>query len=248
MSAFSVSNNPKSEVNEPDDEDEGLSAETLQALKEFTLDLGMQCAEEEDILASVRDHFNIQDKEEIFNMEYTSEDGCRVVKYSCRGLKKELGQTLSSTGLTVWRACEHMCEYIFAHPEYIQNKSVCELGAGLGLLSILMDKMEVCNRIVATDGDDDTIELLLENVEENSCQIDVSKLWWGLHEGFLEMHERFDVVVAADVVYEEEQIVPLLETVMAIMIDSGEFLLSFARRNVPIDRVLHTARAFGLTW
>ena len=31
---------------------------------------------------------------------------------SVAGLKRELGQTLDSTGLTLWAAAEHMCEYI----------------------------------------------------------------------------------------------------------------------------------------
>ena len=38
------------------------------------------------------------------------------------------------------------------------------VGCGLGMVSILLDKMDVCESILATDGDDDTIKLLEENV------------------------------------------------------------------------------------
>lgn len=239
-----------------DDEDEdidldlekdGLSPETLQALKEFTLSLGVPC--DEGDLSSVRNYFNVQDTSEIFEMNFVSEDGTRSIQYTCKGVKRELGQTLSSTGLTIWRACEHMCEFVFNHPELIANKTVCELGSGLGLLAILMDKMQVAAEIVATDGDDDTMELLYENVESNQSQVEAQKLWWGLVEGFKEDRpDGFDVLVAADVIYEPEQVVPLLETVIELMKVDGEFLLAFARRNVSIDVVLETAETLGLYW
>ena len=59
----------------------------------------------------------------------------------------------------------------------------------------------------------------------------------------------FDVLVAADVIYEEEQIEPLLSTVHAALSDDGEFILAFCRRNVPIDKVLvKVTEKYGWNW
>ena len=41
---------------------------------------------------------------------------------------------------------------------------VCVVGCGLGMVSILLDKMKVCSSILATDGDDSTMDLLRENI------------------------------------------------------------------------------------
>ena len=38
-------------------------------------------------------------------------------------------------------------------------------GCGLGMVSILLDKLSVCRSVIATDGDDDTMDLLRENIE-----------------------------------------------------------------------------------
>jgi hypothetical protein len=51
------------------------------------------------------------------------------------------------------------------------------------------------------------------------------------------------LLIAADVIYEEEQILPLLQTVSALLKNNedSEFILAFARRNVAIDKVLSLA-------
>lgn len=95
---------------------------------------------------------------------------------------------------------------------------MCELGAGLGLVSILLDKLAVCSELVVTDGDEDTLQLLVENKIDNEASFDTSYLLWGEHEDFLSEHpDLFDTLIAADVIYEEEQIVPLLQTVKALL-------------------------------
>lgn len=162
-----------------------------------------------------------------------------------------------------WRAAEHLCQYIIDNPGKFQNKSVCELGGGLGLVSILLDKLNVCSKLVCTDGDDDTIKLLIDNKIDTDCTFDSAYLYWGEHQDFLsENPDKFDILMAADVIYEDEQIVPLISTVvdllkrkfntMSIVVSNhcstadGEFILAFARRNVPIDRVLAEADRRGL--
>lgn len=95
----------------------GLSASTLSALRDFALSSGVNLTKDNDepnkkenddgsdvltLLRSVNNHFGLQEREENFNYTFTdSNDSSYSVSFNLRGLKKELGQTLESTGLTM---------------------------------------------------------------------------------------------------------------------------------------------------
>ena len=55
-------------------------------------------------------------------------------------------------------------------------------------------------------------------------------------------------MLAADIVYREKQVVPLISTMAGLLRPDGEFLLAFARRNVPMDAVLVAAEHTGLQY
>ena len=87
-----------------DEPEVGLSAETLAALTAFALDSGVSL-DTGNVLGSVREHFDIKDKEDVFSYEFSPsemEPTTAPIHFSVKGLKKEVGQTLSSTGLTMY--------------------------------------------------------------------------------------------------------------------------------------------------
>lgn len=224
-----------------------LSSETLLALKEFAFNSGILCVDSENILNAVQNHFEMKDKDETFDVSY--EDNDRTINFTLSGVKRELGQTLSSTGLTIWRAAEHLCDWIFKNSKYFEGKKVCELGAGLGLVSILLDKMNIVDEIFATDGDDATMDLLSKNIMKNSSTVKPQKVYWGEENNFVNNNlSYFDIVFAADVIYEIEQVIPLINTVSLLLKKKGTFILAFARRNVPIDIVKDEAYKIGFEW
>ena len=45
-------------------------------------------------------------------------------------------------GICSWRAAELLCQFLIDSPELLHNKRVCELGAGLGLVSIIVNKID----------------------------------------------------------------------------------------------------------
>ena len=51
------------------------------------------------------------------------------------------------------------------------------------------------------------------------CSVAAGKLYWGRDiEAFVTQHpDKFDILIAADVIYEEDQVLPLIETVVAIL-------------------------------
>lgn len=119
------------------------------------------------------------------------------------------------------------------------------------MVSILLEKASDAALIVATDGDEPTLALLQENIHDNHSQVFHSKLYWSRDiEAFkVEFPDRFEIMLAADVIYEEDQVQPLIDTVSALLHQpDGRFLLAFARRNVPMDRVIIAAEQAGFVY
>lgn len=173
------------------------------------------------------------------------------------GIKAENGQTLNSTGLTLWSASTHLCEYIAScAATEIQGKDVLELGAGLGLCGILAHKLGA-TKVVLSDGDTDTLQEMRHNVALNTniryvcsdTNIRCEQLVWSRRlKDFQKYFGTFDVILASDVIYVEEILEALFATVVTLMNVKGKFLLSYARRNVNIELVLAVAKSHGLQW
>ena len=81
---------------------------------------------------------------------------------------------------------------------------VAELGAGLGLPSLVAAAAGA--RVTATDWADDAVALLAENAARNGLQLEVEVRDW--REPWT---RRFDLVLAADVLYERRNVEPLLQ-------------------------------------
>lgn len=72
-----------------------------------------------------------------------------------------------TTGLNVWEAALALCEWSIANKSFISGKNVLELGAGTGLSSLVIGKCCRPKSIVLTDGDDNVLDYLRENVRNN---------------------------------------------------------------------------------
>ena len=90
----------------------------------------------------------------------------REISFSLKGLKHEHERIFESTGLTLWRASKLLCEFMCSNSHYIENKSVVELGAGLGLCGLLAYHLHA-SKVVMTDGDTDVLAEMRYNVESN---------------------------------------------------------------------------------
>lgn len=97
---------------------------------------------------------------------------------------------------------------------------VIKLGTGVGITGIIASKY--CKFIVLTDAFDNVLDLLQRNVDSNNCNSSstlVRKLFWGKpiehkeQSDSTQIPEKFDVLMASDVVYEKECIVPLWESI-----------------------------------
>ena len=182
------------------------------------------------------------------------------------GHKAELGQTLHSTGLTLWRASELLSKYLVQPAVVVHNQRVLELGAGLGLCGILAHRLGAAE-VVLTDGDTEALANLRCNLRANQlcattdtdtsvntgppATVSSHQLVWGQNVSqFRQRHGQFDVILGADIIYIADVLEPLWNTVTELLrpCPGSVFLLAYARRNVSIDLVLETASKFGFVW
>lgn len=246
---------------EGDEEQLVLSGAALAALQEFAIERGIAVEDESsDVRLDIQKALDIEPKEDSFEFKFgkNGDEEDAEITIRLNGLRRDIGQTLQSTGLTLWRAGDFLSEYMYQDRGRFAGKSIIELGSGLGLIGILASYL-TDKKVVITDGDDDTIDLLVANCKLNGVgdRVECRKLLWGvdLHQ----IEDKFDVVLGADIIYEQEHVVSLFETAKYLLkpgrrsVGNGgkamsEFLLAYTKRNVSIDYVLDTAKGFGFEW
>jgi predicted nicotinamide N-methyase len=243
--------------------------------------------DDDDDSPDMGDLFADPDPLDTFHFEYTLPrnetavtETKNIVSITLTGHKAELGQTLHSTGLTLWRASELLCDYMIRQSQSsntLQRKHVLELGAGLGLCGILAHHLQAAN-VVLTDGDTDALKFMRANVAANCMDTNTSssvdeienakegrhstnrtiqcrQLVWGdngrvddLKHQYTDDNQGFHLVLGSDIIYVEEILDPLFQSVDRLLADGGAFWLAYARRNVKIDLVLETADRYGFTY
>lgn len=147
-----------------------------------------------------------------------------------------------TTGLRTWESSLHLGQYLCLNPTIIRGKRVLDLGAGTGYLSILCAKYLGARHVVASDGYDDVINNLPDNLFLNGLQgsdkIAPMDLKWG--HALVGGEERewnggrgIDVVLGADVTYDKRIISPLVATLeeLSALFPDVQILICAAERN-----------------
>ncbi|ETV96979.1 hypothetical protein H310_09828 [Aphanomyces invadans] len=177
----------------------------------------------------------------------------------------EMRETTSEiSGQRIWPGSYLLAEFVHAHPNIVARKRVLELGAGTGLVS-LVSRLVGAKSVVATDGDADVVkDILAWNVQNNLSKnttgqnspgsIGTTSLWWGDESSNGVFRERFgvdkfDVVVAGDVLYKSELVTLLLATINTWLSASGAFYLChIPRADVSHEMLQRELTAAGLSF
>ncbi len=116
-----------------------------------------------------------------------------------------------TTGFRTWEAALYLASYLFSaeNKDLLSGKSVLELGAGTGLLSMFAAAHLGAKYVLATDGNNEIVSNLRDNLDLNgldtSEKINPKVLRWGhaLIDGAADCRKEgkvFDFVIGADVV------------------------------------------------
>lgn len=147
-----------------------------------------------------------------------------------------------TTGLRTWEAALHLGEYLCANPQIVRGRRILELGAGTGYLAILCGKFLGADHVIASDGSDDVINNLPESLFLNELQegrkILPMDLKWGhalvgTEDQEWNMGEVVDVVIGADITYDESILPALVGTVEELLSKFPllQVLISATQRN-----------------
>ena len=104
-----------------------------------------------------------------------------------------------------WASGQIMAKYIEENPDSIKNKVVVDFGAGSGIAAVAAAKFGA-KRVIACDIDGDAIASCKANADLNEVDIEYSEDFFELIET---LDEPIDVILAADVLYDRDNI-PLL--------------------------------------
>jgi predicted nicotinamide N-methyase len=127
-----------------------------------------------------------------------------------------------TTGLRTWEAALHLGNYLCANQaSLVRGKSILELGAGTGYVSVLCSKHLDASHVIATDGSDDVVSSLSTNFYLNDLQdstiIEGKELKWGQALVGGEHPEwnggrNIDLTLGADLTYDGSGIPQLVST------------------------------------
>lgn len=131
-----------------------------------------------------------------------------------------------TTGLRTWEAALHLGQYLCVKPALVRGKRVLELGAGTGYLSILCARYLGAAHCLASDGSDDVINHLPDNLFLNGLEgggaVAPMDLKWGhalvgTEEAQWNGGRPVDVILGADITYDKALIPALVATVHEVV-------------------------------
>ena len=176
-------------------------------------------------------------------VELRSRDSVRA---SCQTFEIEQIIGGTDTGSVLWSGSVILAEHIRTSG-IATGASVLELGAGLGLVSIVASCLGAS--VVATDGDEAILPVLqrniLRNLDSSQTPVDVRQLWWGDAPAARALGS-FDMIIGSDLVYGSDSVVgPLarkasfaqLLCTMWLMSDDGTTLVLAYRERKSIERL-----------
>lgn len=125
----------------------------------------------------------------------------------------------------LWPASIALCEFIAANTQYIQNKTVLELAAGLGLPSLL--SAQHASNVIASDYLPDAVEFIKQSADENHLQnIECRLIDWNSIDSSISA----DVLLLSDINYAPVAFDRLFEVIKSFLSKGTTILLSTPQR------------------
>ncbi|XP_068141116.1 protein-lysine N-methyltransferase EEF2KMT [Drosophila tropicalis] len=153
-----------------------------------------------------------------------------------------------TTGLCTWEASLALADYLLEHRDLVKDKNILELGAGAGMLGIMLKQPLLdlgTRRVTMTDGSPSCVRLMRHNIRINfpnaksNDDIEIPQcgqlLWETVEEFGCQYDDAINLLLAADVVYDNSQFDSLLKTFEFFYLKSNSklhILLASTVRNI----------------
>lgn len=156
-----------------------------------------------------------------------------------------------TTGLCTWEAALALADYLLEHADsLLRGKNILELGAGAGLIGILLKQRALklaAGQVLLTDGSAACVQLMRDNIvlnfketSQNANNDDelpqcAQLRWHEVNQFPWTQYATPELLLAADVIYDDSQFGPLLRALDYIFELSGnrcQMLLASTVRNV----------------
>jgi len=108
----------------------------------------------------------------------------------------------------------------------LDGKSVIELGAGVGMASVAAARKGA--RVLATDYSTEALKFVNYNALRNGVQLETGRLDWRM----VMTDEKFDIVIAADVLYERVNLLPIVTAIDTLLAKGGSAYIADPRRRL----------------
>lgn len=125
----------------------------------------------------------------------------------------------------IWPASFVLAEYLLDDCQ-LSGKRCLELGAGVGVVSVAAAKAGAT--VLATDYVVEALLFIQLNALANHVSVQTARLDWN----HITLTEQFDMVLAADVLYERRSLLPVLTAIDRLLAPSGTALIATPRREM----------------
>ena len=132
-----------------------------------------------------------------------------------------------TTGLRTWEASLALAEHLALNPGLVIAKKVLELGAGTGLVSLLCGRLGA-ESVLATDGSSLVVQALERTILQQARKAQIRTCSLNFGEQSRELKQNRDLVVAADVTYDDCILPSLVDTIEAIFTRNAAARVMFA--------------------
>lgn len=140
----------------------------------------------------------------------------------------------------IWKASWVLSGYLADMPVDV-DKRILEIGGGVGLVSIVAAAFG--HQITMTEYHPDALNFARANACRNNCpELPILKLDWQ-HSG---LSEQFDMIVASEVTYKEEDFSPLTQLFRSNLKPGGEIILASEIRKSGKDLFKFFQSAFDI--